>query len=241
MDIPFCYPWCDLSVEFKYVWVQGLPLAQDSLLFLGLTSLCQCLPSTVATVCCLFHLLYVMFSRVLLVLILLCAGGFSSCVPSVPILKLESTDVRTFRIKGAVEPLLEDYDSQWKQYWDMAHYLLKQVFNKAGGILYWMSVFSKEEYTKIQKDLHHLTSCLMDESTSSLATHWMGALVCPNRATSQIFQSGSLTTLVQTIIRHDYQLSTRVPVELRTYKKVESGMQWHVDNVLYNPPQLVVV
>ena len=182
-----------------------------------------------------------MHFRVLKVLILLCTGGFSSFVPSVPILKLESTEDRTFRIKGAVKPLLEDYDSQWKQYRDTSCSPLKQAFDKAGGIIYRTSVFSKEEYTQIHKDLHQLTSRLMDESTSSVAKNRMGVAVCPNSATSQIFQSGGLTTLVQTIMGHNYQLSTRVPVELRTYEKVGAGMQWHVDDVLYNPPQLEVV
>ena len=84
---------------------------------------------------------------------------------------------------------------------------------------------SKEEYKKIQKDLHQLTSCLMDIYTSLVTTHWMGAAVCPNRATSQIFQSGSLTRLVQTIMGHNFQLSNWVPVELRMYNKEGAGVQ----------------
>ena len=192
-----------------------------------------------ATICCLCYLLCVMRSTPLLVLIILCPGGFSSFVPSVPI--LDCTEVRTSRIKGAAVSLLEDYDSLWKQYQYNSRSPLKQAFEKAGGILYRTSVFSKEECTKIEKDLHQVTSCLKDELTSSVATNRMGAAVCPNSATIQIFQSGSLTTLVQSIMGHDYRLSTRVPVELRTYEKVGAGMQWHVDDVLYDPPQLEVV
>jgi hypothetical protein len=36
-------------------------------------------------------------------------------------------------------------------------------------------------------------------------------------------------------------LSGEVPVEVRVYEKKGSGMEWHVDDVLYDPPQVEVV
>ena len=48
--------------------------------------------------------------------------------------------------------------------------------------------------------------------------------------------------LIQKLAGVAYQLSTDVPVELRVYEKPGAGMDWHVDDVLYDPtPQLEVV
>lgn len=48
--------------------------------------------------------------------------------------------------------------------------------------------------------------------------------------------------LIQKLVGAAYELSTDVPVELRVYEKPGAGMDWHVDDVLYDPtPQLEVV
>ena len=36
-------------------------------------------------------------------------------------------------------------------------------------------------------------------------------------------------------------LSRHVPIELRVYETMGSGMEWHVDDVLFDPPQLEIV
>jgi len=130
----------------------------------------------------------------------------------------------------------------WKQYCALHHSPLKHSFHKAGGILYRTSVFSKAEFAAIQKDLEQQQKLLIDETTNTVATNRMGAVLCPeNSKTVDIFKTGSLTTLVQLLMGQDYHLSSHVPVELRTYEKIGAGMQWHVDDVLYDPPQLEVV
>ena len=39
----------------------------------------------------------------------------------------------------------------------------------------------------------------------------------------------------------EYQLSSHVPVEIRSYEKTGACMAWHVDDVLYEPAQIEIV
>jgi hypothetical protein len=165
------------------------------------------------------------------------------CHQAFGFVRLQRHGLRTRTIALALEEDTEPSHAHHAAPWETfaAQSPLKQIFEKAGGILYRTSVFSKEEYADIQKDLQQLTFSLVDETTSSVATNRMGAGLHPSGRTVEIFQTGSLTSLVQLIMGSDYHLSTDVPVEIRTYDKAGAGMQWHVDDILYDPPQIEIV
>jgi len=57
----------------------------------------------------------------------------------------------------------------------------------------------------------------------------------------QVFQQGSLSRLVQQVAGCDYQLASQLPVEIRVYEQTGACMAWHVDDVLFDPPQIEVI
>lgn len=112
------------------------------------------------------------------------------------------------------------------------------------GILYRKSVFSKEEYATIADEIRAYVSSgtLVAETTSSVAMNRLGvALPSKTSDTVEIIKNGSLCQLVQSVVGPDYMVSDDIPVEIRVYEKMGAGMQWHVDDVLYDPPQVEVV
>ena len=114
---------------------------------------------------------------------------------------------------------------------------------KAGGAIYRQSVFTKEEFSTISKEVARITSNRLNEEKSSIAQHRLGASLPPDSETARILKEGSLFTLVKRLAQDSsLELSTHLPVEVRLYETVGSGMAWHIDDVLYDPtPQLEVV
>lgn len=112
-------------------------------------------------------------------------------------------------------------------------------FENAGGILYKRSIFSTDELSSIRTDVESLV--LKEEITSTVARNRVGARLPPSTEAYRLFQEGSLARFVQTVVGPDYSLSTNVPVEVRAYEKIGAGMEWHIDDVLYDPPQVEVV
>jgi hypothetical protein len=115
------------------------------------------------------------------------------------------------------------------------------TIDKSGGILYRTSVFDKDEYATIAKDIASFSSKLHQETASSVAKYRLGTSLPPDSATFQAFQHGSLSRLVEKVAGSDYVLSPHIPVEIRVYEKAGACMAWHCDDVLYDPPQLEVV
>jgi hypothetical protein len=117
---------------------------------------------------------------------------------------------------------------------------LKKSFLHHGGFLYKSSVLTQAELSIIKSEMSQL--CLQEETTSSVARNRIGAIVPREFDTIRILQEGSVMDLIQKVAGSNYELSTDVPVELRVYEKPGAGMDWHVDDVLYEPsPQLEVV
>jgi hypothetical protein len=114
------------------------------------------------------------------------------------------------------------------------------LLDKSGGILYRTSVFAKDEYAAIAKEVASFSSRLHQEQ-NSVAKYRLGTSLPSDSATFQIFRDGSLSRLVEQMAGADYELSPHIPVEIRVYEKAGACMAWHVDDVLYDPPQLEVV
>jgi hypothetical protein len=127
----------------------------------------------------------------------------------------------------------------WMEY-DATKNSQQQVFRRNGGILYKTSVFQQDELSVIKSEVAKLK--LQDETSSSVARNRMGAILARESETVRILREGSLIEIVHKILGSSYQLSTDVPVELRVYETTGAGMEWHVDDILYDPsPQLEVV
>jgi len=141
---------------------------------------------------------------------------------------------------------------------------LAQSFHDAGGFLYRPSVvpcanFDVAVNELFQKDSSkpsaRLTVPLTNEVSSSVAKHRTGAVISPasHPLTFQhIVDSPDFACLVNRLMSYNNQIfsnnvepkwerSTHIPVEIRVYETKGAGMEWHVDDVLYDPPQLEVV
>jgi hypothetical protein len=117
----------------------------------------------------------------------------------------------------------------------------KSPIEKSGAVLYKTSVFSRNEYSIIRKELASCTKHLQKEDVSSIAKNRLGMTLNPESAVVQVLREGSLRKFVQKSVGYECELSPNLPVELRTYEREGAGMTWHVDDVLYDPPQVEVV
>jgi len=127
------------------------------------------------------------------------------------------------------------------------------ALDRVGGLVYRTSVFSRDELAVIQNEI--AAACkknpLQAESSSSIALHRMGTTLHPTSDIVEILKTGSLHKLVERLTSgHQggtstttttWELSSNIPVEVRVYERVGAGMAWHVDDVLYDPPQVEVV
>jgi len=82
---------------------------------------------------------------------------------------------------------------------------------------------------------------------NSVANHRLGAQLEPSGDTYSILSHGSLYQWINSILKTESDekkmvLSDQVPVDLRVYEKKGAGMEWHVDDVLFEPePQVEVI
>eukprot|EP00545_Synedropsis_sp_CCMP1620_P006165 CAMPEP_0119032402 /NCGR_PEP_ID=MMETSP1176-20130426/42035_1 /TAXON_ID=265551 /ORGANISM="Synedropsis recta cf, Strain CCMP1620" /LENGTH=248 /DNA_ID=CAMNT_0006988815 /DNA_START=165 /DNA_END=911 /DNA_ORIENTATION=+ len=131
------------------------------------------------------------------------------------------------------------FASSWQHYQKKDP--LQHNFERDGGILYKTSVFTPKELTIIQEEVGKMIT--KDETSSSVARNRSGAVLPSDSDTIRILREGSLiTTVIPKLVgSSSHALSTEVPVELRVYEKQGAGMDWHVDDVLFDPPQLEVV
>ena len=127
------------------------------------------------------------------------------------------------------------------------------VLEKNGGIVYRQSVFTTKEFDIIKNEVASLTKSknkLQEESTSSIAINRLGMTLSKNNPIVQLLEdkSNSLHQLIQktttSMARNnddEYILSKHLPVEVRTYEKLGASMSWHVDDQLYDIPQIEIV
>ncbi|KAK1737735.1 hypothetical protein QTG54_011507 [Skeletonema marinoi] len=142
---------------------------------------------------------------------------------------------------------------------DWAQYSLRQTYKKAGGILYKQSVLTPAEFTAVQMAIEQLNLKLTEEKESSFATNRIGAVIEKESDVYKILScdEGSLCRLVNGLAHDDDDddgsnekeedlgkmiLSPDIPIEIRIYEKAKAGMEWHVDDVIYqNTKQIEVV
>jgi hypothetical protein len=125
------------------------------------------------------------------------------------------------------------------------------LLDRSGGLVYRTSVFQPDEYNMIANEISAFAkSSLQEESASSVAQNRLGiALSERHSETVKLLQDpmNSLTALVQKIAATTttkdemYALAPHIPVEVRSYEKTGACMAWHVDDILYDPPQIEVV
>lgn len=123
------------------------------------------------------------------------------------------------------------------------------LLDRSGGILYRTSVVSsKEERNIIYQEVKRTLPFLQPESKSSIAQHRMGiALSWQNSPTVQLLRdpNSAITKYVNRIAsagEYEYVLAPEIPVEIRSYEKRNANMNWHVDDILYQPvPQIEII
>ena len=127
---------------------------------------------------------------------------------------------------------------------------LKNKYDKAGGILYKQSVLSQKEFDVCRRELESLIGKggslrLADETTSSVARNRIGGRIPPDSVIVDTLRNpeGSIFQLINEVEGADgnFVLSGEVPVEVRIYEKSGAGMEWHVDDVLFDPGQIEIV
>jgi hypothetical protein len=139
---------------------------------------------------------------------------------------------------------VEDYS--WQKYNTNEKQYVKQF--KKYGIIYKTSVLTDEEFNTVKTELSNLSLDVIQETTSSVAHNRMGAQLPSDCEIIKMLSSteGSFTKLINEIAgdcNYDrkMELSRIVPVEMRTYEQRGAGMEWHYDDVLYEPEQVEVV
>mmetsp|Transcript_8 Transcript_8/g.6 ORF Transcript_8/g.6 Transcript_8/m.6 type:complete len:311 (+) Transcript_8:234-1166(+) len=123
---------------------------------------------------------------------------------------------------------------------------IRKKYENAGGIIYRQSVLSKVEFNGIRDDLALLPIQLTPENTSSIAKNRIGCEIPSNSKTAKIIgsENGSIFSLINQLHkskRNKMVLSEDVPIELRIYEKKGACMDWHYDDVLYEPEQVEIV
>ena len=115
------------------------------------------------------------------------------------------------------------------------------LLEASGAVLYRKSVFSQEEFTVIQKEVSSCRKNLQEECSNSIAEKRYGTSLAKGSPVVAILEKGSLHCLVERATGKVCELSSQIPVEIRTYEREGAGMAWHVDDTLYDPPQIEVV
>ena len=133
-----------------------------------------------------------------------------------------------------------------------------QAYQKL-GILYRPSILTPEEFHFIRTELFvnekskKIALSLKEESSLSIATNRLGAALPSNSRIVEALQNpkGSMYKFVNRMLNCNTRerdgdvkrmvLATNIPVEIRVYETEGAGMDWHKDDILYEPPQVEVV
>lgn len=127
---------------------------------------------------------------------------------------------------------------------------------KKHGILYKKSVLTNQEFNTVREELSNLSLNLVQETTNSVAHNRIGAQIPANSKIIETLSNpeGSFMKIINEITvdnsshlgkkvgsHKDMVLSASVPVEIRVYEQRGAGMEWHKDDLLYEPEQIEVV
>jgi len=143
---------------------------------------------------------------------------------------------------------VEDYS--WQKYSTNDKQYVKQF--KKYGIFYKTSLLTDQEFNTVKEELSSLSLSLIKETTSSVAHNRIGAQLPSDCDTVKMLSNtkGSFMKLMNEIAgdadhnieeNRNMVLSRIVPVEMRIYEQRGAGMEWHHDDVLYEPEQVEVV
>lgn len=135
----------------------------------------------------------------------------------------------------------------WKKYRTEEKHYVKQF--KKYGIIYKTSFLTDTEFNIIKDELSNMPLTLIQETTDSVARNRMGARLPQDCEIFNMLSNpqGSFIKVINEITANEKQQNTKmilssvVPVEMRTYEKRGAGMEWHHDDVLYEPEQIEVV
>jgi hypothetical protein len=129
-------------------------------------------------------------------------------------------------------------------------YRSDSLLDRSGGILYRTSILpSKKEWDIIYEEVMGILPLLQPETKSSIAQHRLGIALSTTSATVQLLRDPTssiakyINRIAGTTTSNDrYVLAPDIPVEIRSYEKKHANMNWHVDDVLYQPiPQIEVI
>ena len=136
----------------------------------------------------------------------------------------------------------------WQKYQKEKNYV--RQFKKY-GILYKTSILTTQEFNTVKRELSSLPLNLVKETTSSVAHNRIGAQLPSNCEINKVLSNpnGSFIRLMNELAfeedvkdgRNGMILSQKVPVEIRIYEQQGAGMEWHKDDILYEPEQIEVV
>lgn len=115
------------------------------------------------------------------------------------------------------------------------------LLEASGAVLYRKSVFSREEFAAIQKEVSSCRKNLQEECSNSIAEKRYGTTLAKDSSIVALLEKSSLHCLVERVTGKVCELSSQIPVEIRSYEREGAGMAWHVDDTLYDPPQIEIV
>ena len=124
---------------------------------------------------------------------------------------------------------------------------LRRRYDDAGGFAYRQSCLSPAEFRSVRDELDRLDLALEPETGDSFATKRLGCAIPKGGTIHDVMGGGSVRRLVNRLEGggegggDEWTLSSDVPIELRVYEAGGSGMEWHVDDVLFDRPQVEVV
>ncbi|KAL9182132.1 hypothetical protein ACHAXT_012784 [Thalassiosira profunda] len=131
-------------------------------------------------------------------------------------------------------------------YWE--EHALRRNYERAGGILYKQSALSPDEFASVADEWQSMEAGLRDETESSFASRRRGARIAESSRMYDLLggREGSLCRLVNCLEGEgdglgNMILAREVPIEVRVYERAGAGMEWHIDDVLYEPPQVEVI
>jgi hypothetical protein len=153
-----------------------------------------------------------------------------------------SNDYCTYS-NSAKEYSLKRYNTKEKQY-------VKKF--KKYGIFYKKSLLTDQEFNIVKEELSNLSLNLVQETMSSVAHNRIGAQLPPGCQIIKILSNpeGSFMKVINEVtvdadLNNEQNmkmvLSPVVPVEMRIYEERGAGMEWHQDDLLYEPEQIEVV
>jgi len=116
----------------------------------------------------------------------------------------------------------------------------RKSFENNGGVLYARSFLSHDEFENVLNECRKLRNRVKIE-LGSVATGRLGGRLGPNSKSHGCLMTHETGRRLAEMIGLEHDLvPAELPIELRTYPK-GSGMEWHKDDVLSNPPQIEVV